>query len=37
VLAQLIRNIAIVVQGRDVFPVRVQVPGMTAVDLGLRG
>jgi TRAP-type mannitol/chloroaromatic compound transport system permease small subunit len=37
VLAQLIRNIAIVVQGRDVFPVRVQVPGMTAVDPGLRG
>ena len=37
VMAQLIRNIAIVVQGRDVFPVRVQVPGMTAVDLGSRG
>jgi TRAP-type mannitol/chloroaromatic compound transport system permease small subunit len=37
VLAQLIRNIAIVVQGRDVFPVRVQVPGMTAVDAGSRG
>jgi len=36
VLAQLIRNIAIVIEGRDLFPVRVQVPGST-VDPGTRG
>lgn len=37
VLAQLIRNIAFVVKGREVFPIRVEIPGMAAMDTSSKG
>ena len=32
VLAKLIRDIAIVIKGKDVFPVRVPIPGMDSAE-----
>lgn len=37
VLAQLIRNIAFAVKGREVFPVEVEIPGMAAMDSSSKG